>query len=240
MPSGRPHRIQPSAAPPACVGPNRSRALQASSMKLSEDNACPTFRPTRAAFERPFCEVGDAGGAGPWQTCCSQHPAAALPVSSLRLALQPAPALYLPLQYVSEIFRKHPDLACFKVGIAGRAVLCCGACCADKWLLPRGTALDWEPMEPENQRSHPRLVSTSGSALRVADSEPGHRPSWLAAGYPAKGVGPTAPHPRPLQTPHQHAHQAACLWQERIVCVHPGRAAGAGLEGGLWVGGLAP
>ncbi|KAL4431002.1 hypothetical protein ABPG75_006258 [Micractinium tetrahymenae] len=42
-------------------------------MKLSEDNACPTFRPTRAAFERPFCE------------------------------------------YVSEIFKKHPDLACFKV-----------------------------------------------------------------------------------------------------------------------------
>ncbi|KAL4426832.1 hypothetical protein ABPG77_006618 [Micractinium sp. CCAP 211/92] len=42
-------------------------------MKLGEDNACPTFRPTRAAFERPFCE------------------------------------------YVSAIFKKHPDLACFKV-----------------------------------------------------------------------------------------------------------------------------
>ncbi|PSC73626.1 Jumonji domain-containing [Micractinium conductrix] len=42
-------------------------------MKVQEEGGCPTFRPTRAAFERPFCD------------------------------------------FVKEVFRKHPDLPCFKV-----------------------------------------------------------------------------------------------------------------------------
>ena len=99
-------------------------------MKVQEEGGCPTFRPTRAAFERPFCD------------------------------------------FVKEVFRKHPDLPCFKVGGCWRAgglprAGCRGLLRRQLLLAPSQPLFRWRRMAPRL-----RLPNPHAPAARVRPPPP--------------------------------------------------------------------